>query len=384
MPTISRGLASNPPAVPEGKSKLRVFDDKIRGFFMEVRSTGAVTFYIRYQDQRCRQREVRLGRLGDVTVDQARKRAQELRAEAALGGDPAGERDKLKGVSTFGDFMEKRYLPHAKERLRSYRDQESFYRLRLKAHWGNRRLDEIKAADLAALQDKLRREGLSNATVNRYTAAIRRAFNLALRWEVYEGKNPAVHAEMRREQHRERYLGEVELRAMFRALKEEANETAANALALLAATGARRGEALGARWEHIDWERRLWVVPLSKSGRRRHIVLSDAALAIIRRQERQRLDSPWVFPSADPEKPFCNLAKPWARVKARAGLDADLRIHDLRHTFASTLVGKGRSLQEVGTLLGHSQLSMTQRYAHLEPRRLIEAANEALPDFSRV
>lgn len=384
MPTISRGLASNPPAVPTGKSKLRVFDDKIRGFFMEVRSTGTVTFYIRYQDQRCRQREVRLGRLGDITLDQARKRAQELRAEAALGGDPAGERDKLKGVSTFGDFMEKRYLPHAKERLRSYRDQESFFRLRLKAHWGNRRLDEIKAADLAALQDKLRREGLSNATVNRYTAAIRRAFNLALRWEVYEGRNPAVHAEMRREQHRERYLGEVELRAMFRALKEEANETAANALALLAATGARRGEALGARWEHLDWQRRLWVVPLSKSGRRRHIVLSDAALAILRRQECQRLDSPWIFPSADPEKPFCNLAKPWARVKARAGLDGDLRIHDLRHTFASTLVGKGRSLQEVANLLGHSQLSMTQRYAHLAPRRLIEAANEALPDFSRV
>lgn len=345
---------------------------------MEVRASGTVTFYIRYRDARGRQREVRLGRYGEVTVDQARRRAQELKATASLGGDPASERDKLKAVATFSDFIETRYLPHAKERLRSFADHEGFYRLRLKSLWGKRRMDEIKPQDIADLQARLHRAGLSNATVNRYTAFVRRVFNLALHWEVYEGKNPAQRAEMRREQNRERYLTETELRALFKALDQEANRSAAHAIAFLAATGARRGEALGAQWAHIDYARRLWTVPLAKSGRRRHIPLSDAALALL---ERQRLTAtgPWVFPGADPARPMCDIKKAWARVMAAAGLPSGLRVHDLRHTFASTLVSKGRSLHEVGTLLGHSQVSMTMRYAHLAPARLIEAANAALP-----
>ena len=98
MPTITRGLASNPPAVPAGSRKLRLFDDKLSGFFMEVWPSGMVSFYVRYRDQRGRQREMRIGRLGDVTVDQARKRAQEIRAESSLGGDPAAERDRLRAV----------------------------------------------------------------------------------------------------------------------------------------------------------------------------------------------------------------------------------------------------------------------------------------------
>ncbi len=89
MPAITRALASNPPAVPDGKDKLRLFDDKLQGFILEVRKTGKATFYVRYVDARSRQREVKIGRYGDITVDQARKRAQEIKASAALGGDPA-------------------------------------------------------------------------------------------------------------------------------------------------------------------------------------------------------------------------------------------------------------------------------------------------------
>lgn len=378
MPAITRGLALNPPAVPVGKAKLRLFDDKLTGFIMEVRSSGAITFYVRYRDARNRQREVRLGKLGDITVEQARRRAQELRAEASLGGDPAGDRDRLRAVPTFAEFVEERYLPFAKERLRSYADQEGFFRLRLKPLWGNRPLDEVRPQDVAGLQDRLRQAGLSNATVNRYVAFVRRVFNIALRWEAYEGRNPAQHAEMRREHNRERFLTETELRALFMALRDEPNKSAAHALAFLAATGARRGEALGARWEHIDHDRRIWTVPVSKSGRRRHIPLSDAALSILERQ-RPLAPGAFVFPGANPDKPLGDPSKAWHRAKKLAGLDADLRIHDLRHTFASTLVSKGRTLYEVGTLLGHSQSSMTERYSHLAPARLIEAANEAMP-----
>jgi integrase len=380
MPTITRGLAAHPPPVPDGVGKLRLFDDKLPGLIMEVRPSGLVSFYIRYRDQRSRQREIRLGRYPEVTIDQVRKRAGEIKAAASLGGDPAAERDKLRAVPTFASFVEDRYLPFAKERLRSYRDHESFYRLRLKRVWGASRIDEITPHDVVELQDKLRAEGLSNATTNRYTAFVRRVFNLAIRWQILNGRNPAQHAEMRREQHRDTFLSQDQLKVLFRALDEEPNQVAAGLIAFLAATGARRGEAMTARWEHIDLDRRLWTVPMSKSGRRRHIPLSDGALLVLQRLPGEP-GSPWVFPGAK-GKPIGCVRKAWTRIKARAGIPADMRIHDLRHTFASMIVGRGRSLQEVGALLGHSTLSMTQRYAHLAPAQLIAAANEALPDFS--
>ncbi len=379
MVAISRALASNPPAVPAGRAKLRIFDEKLTGFIMEVRETGKVTFYVRFTTVRGKNRELRLGRLGDITVDQARKRAQEIKSAAALGGDPAGDRDKLKGIPTFTQFMEERYLPHVKGKLRSYRDQESFYRLRLKSMWGSRHMDEIKPVDIAAMQETLRQAGLSNATVNRYSALAKRVFNVALEWEVYEGRNPAKRAEMRREQSRERFLTDAELVALFKALELEPSRTAACAIALLAATGARRNEVLRARWENVDIERRILTVPLSKSGRPRHIPLSDAALRILGKIP--RTDGPWVFAGSDPLKPLWDVKKAWLRVKQRAGIEGQFCLHQLRHTYASRLVGQGRSLYEVSQLLGHSGTVMTQRYAHLAPERLLEAANLALPDM---
>lgn len=381
MATLTRALVSSPPALPPGVKKKRWFDDKLTGFYAEVRNTGTVSFYVRYPSPNGRTREIHLGRLGDVTLDQARNRAKEIRAAAALGRDPAGERDKLKAVPTFSQFVEQRYLPHAKGRLRSYRDQEAYYRLRLKSLWGNQRLDEIRPHDVAAMQERLRRDGLSDASVNRYTAFAKRVFNLALHWEVYEGRNPAQRAEMRREHGRERFLTDEELVALFKSLEVEPNRTAACAIALLAATGARRGEALGARWEHVDVDRRIWTVPLSKSGKRRHIPLSDAALRILAKVPRVE-GSPWVFPGGDPRKPVADLKKAWARVKARAGIEGQFCLHQLRHTYASRLVGQGRSLYEVGQLLGHAGTTMTMRYAHLAPQRLIEAANLALPEVA--
>lgn len=379
MPALTRGLVSNPPSVPEGKAKLRLFDDKLTGFLAEVRTSGKITYYCRYNDARGRQREVRIGRHGDLTLDQARKRAQEIKAAAALGGDPAADRDKLRGIPTFAEFVEGRYLPHVRDRLRSYRDQESFFRLRLKKLWGSRHLDEIRPADIVDMQEMLKREGLSNSSINRYTALTKRIFNLALHWEVYEGRNPAARAQMRPEQNREQFLTDNELVALFKALAAEPSRTAACAIALLAATGARRGEVLGARWERVDIERRILTVPAasSKSGRARHIPLSDAALRIL--VQVPRSESPWVFPGTDPAKPIADLKKAWLRVKEQAGIDKGFCLHSLRHTYASRLVSQGRSLYEVGQLLGHATVSMTARYSHLAPQQLIAAANLALP-----
>jgi integrase len=181
---------------------------------------------------------------------------------------------------------------------------------------------------------------------------------------------------MLREHGRERFLTGPELRRLFQALDEEPNQTAAACTALLALTGARKGEALAMRWEGVDLPRRTWRVPRSKSGRTRHIPLSDSAVALLARQPRLP-NVPWVFPGAIAGKPLENVRKCWDQVRAEAGLLPDTRIHDLRHSFASMLVNHGRPIYEVAEILGHNQLSTTKRYSHLQNDRLVEAANIA-------
>jgi integrase len=136
---------------------------------------------------------------------------------------------------------------------------------------------------------------------------------------------------------------------------------------LLLLTGARCREITLAKWEHIDWTKRVLLVSVSKSGKPRTIALNAAALALLKSISRDS-GSPYVFPTR-----LCGIFSPWDRIRRRAGL-ADVRLHDLRHSFASFLVNQGVSLYVVQGLLGHASPRMTQRYAHLAPQTLLDAA----------
>ncbi len=379
--TITRTLVQKLPPLPEGAVKHRIFDDRLAGFIAEQRASG-ITFYFRYADARNRRHEVRLGRLGDVTVDQARKRAEQLKAEVSLGGDPVAAKAKLKAVPTLSEFVRDRYLPHAREHQRSAHNTEAYLRKRILPALGKKALDEVTQADVAELRRKLIAEGLAAGTVNRHLACVRALFNAALRWQLYEGRNPSSSPGMLREVHRDKYLSPAETQGLFRALAADPDETAAAVLALLAVTGARRGEALKAKWENVDLERGLLTVPRSKSGRTRHVPLSAVAVAILQRQLAKRQlhpENPHVFPSTRREgQPVEGVRGAWRRARATAGLPDDLRIHDLRHSFASALANAGTPLNEIGTVLGHTQLSTTTRYAHHSPQRLIDTATTAV------
>lgn len=153
---------------------------------------------------------------------------------------------------------------------------------------------------------------------------------------------------------------------------EKSDRPEAFAIRLLLLTGARKSEILKARWEYVRLDLRLLIVPLSKSGKPRHIPLSDEAIAVIRTIPRQP-GNPWLFPGHAPGKPLSDLYLFWNRLRCSMGL-ADVRIHDLRHTFASFLVNAGHSLYEVQKLLGHSDPRTTMRYAHLEQASLVAVA----------
>jgi len=364
--------------LPDGAKKVRVFDDKLTGFIAEQRRRG-VTFWFRYTDTRRRHREVKLGRLGDVTVDQARKRAEQLKASVSLGNDPVAERAKRRAVPVFADFARDRYIPHVLDTLRSGANIEGYLRLRILPMLGRKVLDEITPEDIAALRRSMREEGLAPATINRHLATVRSMFNLALKWGLFEGRNPASSPGMLRENHRDRYLTAEQTQALMLALDAEASQDAAMALGLLTVTGARRNEVLLATWANVDLDRRVLTVPRSKCGRPRHVALSPFAMAILERQlNRREPENDHVFPSRRQKgKALEGLRRPWVRVKKAAGLPADFRIHDLRHSFASVLANLGTPLHEIGVLLGHTQIATTQRYAHHAPQRLVTTATAA-------
>ena len=209
---ITRTLMRDLPALPEGTAKIRIFDTQLSGFIAERRRTGT-TFYLRYTDHRGRSREVKLGRLGDVTVDQALQQAEHLRASVSLGADPVAERAKRRAVPLFADFARDRYLPHVKEHLRSAHNIDAYLRLRIVPFLGQKALDEITQDDVAALRRRLIDTGLSNASVNRHLATLRSMFSHALRWQLFDGRNPAASPGMLREVHRDRYLTAAETQA---------------------------------------------------------------------------------------------------------------------------------------------------------------------------
>jgi integrase len=357
---------------PEGKRKIEFFDLKQRGFLLEMRISGGKTFYQRYTDARGRTRQFKIGPANVITLVQARRKATEIVAQALLGSDPQKQKQELRSVPTLNAFVGDRYLPYITTYKRSWQTDEIMLRVRVLPELGRFGLDEISAEHISVLIAAMRESAYAVGTINRAVVILRYIFNLARKWKI-PGiiSNPASGLSAGPDVQRSRFLDRQEIDRLIAAALADENRTAAQAILLLLFTGARRNEITQAKWEYLDFDNRTLLVPISKSGKPRLIFLNGHALAVLKHVQRQA-DNPYLFPSSVNGRPSPSLFFPWDRIRRRADLP-DVRLHDLRHTFASILVNDRMDLYTVQKLLGHASPRATQRYAHLAPGTLIDA-----------
>ena len=360
---------------PEVDTKCDHFDTKTTGLIVQVLKSGRKTYYLRYQNDRGKTVQKRLGNAAVLKLAQVRDLAVKCLAQLAMGEDPFADQVALRAIPKLSDFIEQQYLPYVKTYKRSWKDDVGLIKNHINPNFGALYMDELKKQDVIGFISK---HLLTHApgSVNRVVILLRYIYNLAIKWEMAGiSKNPTAGIPLLEENNqKERYLTAEEARKLVGALRSSCNVMLQYIIPMLILTGARKMEVQCARWEDINWEQRIWRIPISKSGKARHVPISDGALIILESIPRIA-GCQWIFPNPKTHKPYKSFYGSWHTARKSVGL-SDVRIHDLRHSFASFLVNSGRSLYEVQRILGHTQISTTQRYAHLSQDSLLTAANE--------
>jgi integrase len=256
---------------------------------------------------------------------------------------------------------------------RSWQTDERLIRIHLLPRIGTLFMDEVTAEHLQQMLVSMKDTGYAPGTCARPIIIARYMFSLARKWKVPGvQENPASGFPLPRDVQRNRFLNKDEIKRLLQAIEQDENQGAAKAILLLLLTGARRNEITHAKWEHLDLESGRLLVPQSKSGKPRVIVLNKEACKVVQSIERVE-GNPYIFPSSITGRPSPSLHFPWDRIRKKAGL-SDVRLHDLRHTFASLLINLDYQLYEVQELLGHSNPRTTQRYAHFQSDKLTRSA----------
>jgi integrase len=360
-------------AAPE-KGHKKTYDagpDRIRGFGVRVTASGARSFILNYTVAGV-ERTMTIGAYPAWKVATARREAERLRQEIDRGNDPLGERQAEREAPTMNDLCD-RYLAEHAVKKRTDKGDRAMIPLYVRPELGKRKVASITFADVDRLHRRVSKDAPYQA--NRLLALLSKMFSLSIRWEM-RTDNPAKGVERNQEEKRYRYLSGEELRRLTEALTSHSSQGAANAVRLLLLTGARRGEVLGATWDQFDLETGIWIKPSShtKQKKEHRVPLSAPARQLLAEmraeaerhaEEKKREPSPYVFPARAPgDGPMTEIKKSWAALCRAADLRG-VRIHDLRHTYASVLASAGLSLPVIGALLGHTQPGTTARYAHL-------------------
>ncbi len=353
-----------------------ISDSKVKGLQLERLRTGVGRWRFRCEDEDGRGRNcITLGNAPLLSLAEARTLAEKARKQISIGEHPVAIKALQRQVPTLFAFIHEHYLPYVEGYKRSWKCDLGLLRKHIEPIWGKRYLDQITKADVIALMAK-HRTTHAPGSCNRLLILLRYVFSCSLKWEIPGIKsNPTAGIPLMKEDNvKERYLSSTEANRLYEVLMESENAMLKYIIPMLILTGARKREVLDARWEDFDYERCIWRIHTTKLGKPRFVPMSDAVMNLL--ESVPRYDCIWAFPNPKTLKPYVSIFHSWNTARQEAGL-ADVRIHDLRHSYASFLVNAGRTLYEVQRLLGHTQIKTTQRYAHLSHDTLLDATNAA-------
>jgi integrase len=376
---------------PPPRGERFLWDAELTGFAIKIfaptkaHPQGARTFVLSYWINGA-ERRFRLGSWPAWSVTAARDEAKDLRRRIDRGEDPVSDRREQREAPTMVALAERYKAEHLPRKAKQSQHDDGVMLGHILRHIGaNRRVADIHHGDIVQLHRAITDSG-HPVLANRTLACASCMFSLALKpmagedrpWRDQAQGNPCKGVERNQEQAKERFLSPAEIAAVVEGLDACGRTSSADCLRLIMVTGCRPGEAMLATWAQFDAQPGFWIKPAASTKQRRDhkLPLSAPALQLIEQLRAGRCaDECYVFPGKRPNCPLTELRTCWATVCKRAGL-TDVRVYDLRHTFAATGAGGGLSLPLIGRLLGHTQHRTTQRYAHLADDPLREAADK--------
>lgn len=384
---------------PPKATKTVLHDAKVTGLALVVHPTGKKVWSLYYRTASGQQRRPKLGDYGVLTVEQARRLAKEQLAQVAAGEDPSKARREARGAPTMVELWDRYWkehaLPHKKPASR--RKDETNWRLHIRDRLGTKKVSEVSRQDIRDLKAQVAKRG--QGVANRCLSLLSKMFNFAERdLEILPpGSNPAKGVRKFPEAERERYLRPSEYGRLSAVLQRASTEefqkenravssVALDVIRFILATGTRVGTALALQWDHVQVEQPAVMHVDTKNGRK-HIALNPVAASIIEAQEPWP-SNPYVFASPAPRRVVAanrgwrrqhlsasRLERAWTVVRREAELD-DVRLHDLRHSFAAMAVGQGYSLRTIGHLLGNTSAPAIKRYAHVPDDYAAQVSSE--------
>ena len=336
-------------------------DKRVPGLGVLQLPSGVATWYVRFRVQGGRQITHRIGRISIINASIARDMAMQILA-SSIKGEYKARNYKAITMASLLERIKREHWPRL--RLNTQRQQELLWRLHLLPAIGRTKVAALTSDDVARW---FHQASIKPITANRALEVLSKAMNLAELWNLRpQHSNPCRHITANRERKRRRYLSRDELARLLVAL-DASPPVFAQMIRLLLLTGCRVGEIQRARWDWVNLDARILVIPAAEhktggDGNDRVVHLPPAAVEILR-QLRQRTNGRWVIPGRG-DAPLVSYSKPWARLLERACISG-LRVHDLRHNWASTAISAGLTLAQIGEQLGHKSTQTTQRYAHL-------------------
>jgi len=374
MPKLTKRWVES--TAPQSKDIL-LWDTETKGFFCKVTPQGKRIYMLYYRTGDGRQRRPKIGDHGAITCEQARDIAQCWLAEVTQGKDPSAQKSLTKAMPTLKELSVRYMAEHAPHKKASSRKEDKrLWAKYILPRLGDLKVSSITREDIISLHTSIQP---LLTTANRVLEIISKAMNLAELWGYRpDGSNPCRHVKKYAENKRERFLSQEEISRLSQILLEleEGNSESPAvicAIRLLLLTGCRLNEILTLRWNEVDWDKNFLMLPDSKTGKKT-VYLSPQAIEVLKAAPIEQ-DNPYVIIGKKNQSHLINLQKPWRRIRKKAGLD-NVRIHDLRHTFASVAAASGLSLPIIGALLGHKQTQTTARYAHLVGEPLLEAVGK--------